>query len=332
MMGEQKMRAAWYEEFGPAKDVLKTGDMDMPEIGEGQVRVRVHASGINPLDVKGRDGGRWPMRGDRMIPHFDGAGEIEAVGAGVDAGRVGERVWLFEGNLGRAEGTAAEYLVLDASRANPLPDSQSFAEGACLGIPAMTAHAAVYRDGPVEGQTILVTGAAGAVGNYAVQMARNGGATVIGTVSSDEKAARAREDGATHTINYKSEDVVERVQEITGGKGVDRVVEVELGGNMPVTAKILKTGAVIAAYASMAEPVVPFPFYPVLMKSPTLHIIGCFTMPEAFKQQSVSDISRWMAEGRLTNRVAAEYPLEKIATAHETVEAGRQVGSVVVTI
>ncbi len=192
----------------------------------------------------------------------------------------------------------------------------------------MTAHAAVYRDGPVEGQTILVTGAAGAVGNYAVQMAHNGGATVIGTVSSDEKAARAREDGATYTINYKTEDVAERVLELTGGKGVDRVVEVELGGNIGVTAKVLKTGAVIAAYASMAEPVVPFPFYPVLMKSPTLHIIGCFTMPEAFKQQSVADISRWMAEGNWTNRVAAEFPLEEIGQAHVMVEDGRQVGTV----
>jgi len=121
-MGEENMRAAWYEKFGPARDVLKIGDIDKPVVGEGQVLVRVHASGINPLDVKGRDGGRWPMRGDRMIPHFDGAGVIVAVGAGVDGGRVGERVWLFEGNLGRAEGTAAEYLALDASRANPLPD------------------------------------------------------------------------------------------------------------------------------------------------------------------------------------------------------------------
>ena len=330
IMGEQNMRAVWHSNFGPATEVFEIGEYETPEAAEGQVLVRVHASGINPLDVKGRDGGRWPMRGDRMIPHFDGAGVIEAVGAGVDAGRIGERVWLYEGQLGRAEGTAAEYIALDASRANPLPESQSFSEGACLGIPAMTAHAAVYRDGPVEGQTILVTGAAGAVGNYAVQMAHNGGATVIGTVSSDEKAARAREDGATHTINYKTEDVAERVLELTGGKGVDRVVEVELGGNIGVTAKVLKTGAVIAAYASMAEPVVPFPFYPVLMKSPTLHIIGCFTMPEAFKQQSVADISRWMAEGKLTNRVAAEFPLEEIGQAHVMVEDGRQVGTVVV--
>jgi NADPH2:quinone reductase len=325
------MRAAFHRAFGPAKEVLEVGELDTPEAGEGQVLVRVHASGINPLDVKKRDGLRGPMVGERMIPHFDGAGVIEAVGGGVDGSRIGERVWLFEGQLRRGDGTAAEYIAIDATRACPLPDSQSFAEGACLGIPAMTAHAAVFTDGPVEGQTILVTGAAGAVGNYAVQMARNGGATVIGTVSSDEKAARATEDGAAHTINYKTEDVAERVLELTGGKGVDRVVEVELGGNIDTTVRILKTGATVAAYASMAEPVVPYPFYKLLAKAPTLHIIGCFTMAEAFKQQSVADISRWMAEGRLTNRVAQEFPLDEIAAAHETVEAGRQVGTVVVT-
>ncbi|MDE0781023.1 MAG: NADPH:quinone reductase [Alphaproteobacteria bacterium] len=326
------MRAAWYTGFGPANEVFEIGEYTIPVSGHGQVLVRVHASGINPLDVKRRDGGRGPMMAKRMIPHFDGAGVIEAVGAGVDASRVGERVWLFEGHLRRSEGTAAEYIAIDATRANPLSDDQSFAEGACLGIPAMTAHAAVYTDGFVDGQTILVTGAAGAVGNYAVQMARNGGATVIGTVSSDEKAARAREDGASYTINYKTEDVVARVKEITDGMGVDRVVEVELGGNMKTTAKVLKTGAVIASYASMAEPIVPFPFYGVLANSPTLHIIGCFTMPEDFKKQSVADISRWMAEGKLTNRVAQEYALEDIGAAHASVETGRPVGSVVVTI
>ena len=326
------MRAAWYSSFGPANQVFEIGEHAKPIAGDGQVLVRMHASGINPLDVKRRDGGRGPMMAERMIPHFDGAGVIDAVGAGVDAERIGERVWLFEGHLRRPEGTAAEYMAISASRANLLPEGQTFAEGACLGIPAMTAHAAVYKDGPVEGQTILVTGAAGAVGNYAVQMAHNGGASVIGTVSSDDKAARALEDGASYTINYKTEDVVARVKEITGGKGVDRVVEVELGGNMKTTAKILKTGAVIASYASMAEPVAPFPFYGVLANSPTLHIIGCFTMSEDFKRQSVKDITRWMAEGKLTNRVAQEFALEDIGTAHTTVEDGRQVGSVVVII
>ena len=327
------MRAAWYADFGAAKDILEIGEQDTSAPGVGEVLVRVHASGINPLDVKRRAGERGPMMGDIMIPHFDGAGVIEAVGADVDPARVGERVWLYEGHWsGRALGTAAEYITLPTSRASLLPEAQSFAEGACLGIPALTAHALVYKDGPVAGQTILVTGAAGAVGNYAVQMARNGGATVIGTVSSDEKAARAEEDGATHTINYKTEDVAARVMELTEGKGVDRVVEVELGGNIETTAKVLKTGAVVAAYASTASPVVSLPFYGVLMKSPTFHVIGCFTMPEEFKAQSVADISRWMAEGKLTNRVAAEFPLAEIAAAHEMVEEGRQVGGVVVTI
>lgn len=326
------MRATWYAEFGAANDIFQIGEQDAPTAGDGEVLVRVHASGINPLDVKRRAGERGPMIGDQMIPHFDGAGIIEAVGAGVDPARIGERVWLYEGHWKRGDGTAAEYINLPASRANILPEGQSFAEGACLGIPAMTAHPLVYTDGPVDGQTIVVTGAAGAVGNYAVQMARNGGATVIGTVSSDEKAARAQEDGATHTINYKTEDVAERVMELTDGKGVDRVVEVELGGNIETTMKIIKTGGTIAAYASMAQPVVPFSFYGFLMKSPTIRIVGCFTMPEDFKAQSVADISRWMAEGKLTSRVASEFPLTEIAAAHEMVEAGRQVGGVVVTI
>lgn len=326
------MYAAWYEEFGDAEKVFRTGEHPKPEAEAGQVLVRIRASGINPLDVKRRAGDRGPMMAERMIPHFDGAGVIEAVGEGVDPGRVGERVWVYEGHLRRPYGTAAEYIAIDATRANPLPDGQGFAEGACLGIPAMTAHALVYCDGPVEGQTVLVTGAAGAVGHYATQMARNGGATVIGTVSSQEKAERARADGAAHTIDYKREDVAERVLEITGGKGVDRIVEVELGGNFDTTVKILKTGAVIAAYASMAQPVTPFPFYPLLAMAPTLHVIGCFTMPEAFKQQSVADISRWMADGTLSSRVAAEFALEDIGAAHAMVEEGRQVGGVTVTL
>ncbi|HCP00832.1 MAG: hypothetical protein CL573_07385 [Alphaproteobacteria bacterium] len=326
------MRAAWYAEFGSAKDVFEVGEQNTPTAGDGEVLVRIHASGINPLDVKRRAGERGPMVGNRMVPHFDGAGVIVAVGTGVDSARIGERVWVFEGHWMRGDGTAAEYVSLPESRANPLPDDQSFSEGACLGIPAMTAHPLVFTDGAVDGQTVLVTGAAGAVGNYAVQMARNGGATVIGTVSSEEKALLAIEAGAKHAINYKTEDVAARVKELTGGKGVDRVIEVELGGNIETTVKILKTGGVIAAYASMAQPVVPFSFYGFLMKSPTLRIIGCFTMPDAFKAQSVADISRWMAEGKLASSVATEFPLAEIAAAHEMVEGGRQVGGVVVTI
>jgi NADPH2:quinone reductase len=326
------MRAAWHTEFGPAAEVLQIGELDTPEPGEGEVLVRVCASGINPLDVKKRAGARGALEVDRAIPHYDGAGVIDAVGPGVDAGRIGERVWLFEGQFGRWLGTAADYISLPSSRAAPLPESVSFAEGACLGIPALTAHRAVCADGSVAGQTVLVTGAAGAVGSYAVQFAALQGATVIGTVSSDEKAAQAVADGAAHTINYKTEDVVARVKELTGGAGVDRVVEVELGGNMPVTSRIIAANGVIAAYASMAVPEVPLPFYPLLRTGPTIEIVACFTVPEADKLQGVRDISEWLAADNLRHNVGATYPLEDIARAHEAVESGSVMGGVVLEV
>jgi NADPH2:quinone reductase len=325
------MRAAWHGEFGPA-DVLQIGELDTPRPAEGEVLVRVHASGINPLDVKKRAGARGALEVDRAIPHYDGAGVIEAVGAGVDTARIGERVWLFEGQFGRWLGTAAEYICLPSSRAVLLPDSVSYAEGACLGIPALTAHRAVCADGSVEGQTILVTGAAGAVGSYAAQFAALSGATVIGTVSSDEKAARATANGAAHTINYKTEDVVARVRELTGGTGVDRVVEVELGGNMPVTSRILKANAVIAAYASMAVPEAPLPFYPLLRTGPKIEIVACFTVPEADKLQGARDISQWMATDGLRHNVGATFELDDIAAAHQAVESGSVIGGAVVEI
>jgi NADPH2:quinone reductase len=326
------MRAAWHTEFGPAAEVLQIGELDTPEPGEGEVLVRVCASGINPLDVKKRAGARGALEVDRAIPHYDGAGVIDAVGPGVDAGRIGERVWLFEGQFGRWLGTAADYISLPSSRAAPLPESVSFAEGACLGIPALTAHRAVCADGSVAGQTVLVTGAAGAVGSYAVQFAALQGATVIGTVSSDEKAAQAVDDGAAHTINYKTEDVVARVKELTGGAGVDRVVEVELGGNMPVTSRVIAANGVIAAYASMAVPEVPLPFYPLLRTGPTIEIVACFTVPEADKLQGVRDISEWLAADNLRHNVGATYPLEDIARAHEAVESGSVMGGVVLEV
>lgn len=326
------MRAAWHTEFGPAAEVLRVGELDAPEPAAGEVLVRVYASGINPLDVKKRAGARGALEAELAIPHYDGAGVIEAVGPGVDAARVGERVWLFEGQFGRWLGTAATYISLPASRAVALPENVSFAEGACLGIPALTAHRAVCADGSVAGQTVLVTGAAGAVGSYAVQFAALSGATVIGTVSSAEKAARARADGAAHTINYKNDDVVARVKELTDGAGVDRVVEVELGGNMPVTSRVLKANAVVAAYASMAIPEAPLPFYPLLRTGPKFEIVACFTVPEADKMQAVADIGGWLAAGRLRHNLGPTFALDDIVAAHEAVERGSVIGGVVIEI
>ncbi|OYW84276.1 MAG: hypothetical protein B7Z20_11135, partial [Sphingobium sp. 32-64-5] len=181
------MRAVWYEAIGSAADVLRFGEMETPQPGPGEVRVRLHASGVNPSDVKTRIGARAPIAFPRVIPHSDGAGEIDAVGEGVSAARIGQRVWVWNAAWRRPFGTCAEYICLPEAQAVALPQGTSFEAGACLGIPASTACHAVFADGDVSGQTVLVTGGAGAVGHYAIQLARWGGARVIATVSGPEK-------------------------------------------------------------------------------------------------------------------------------------------------
>lgn len=330
--GELVMRAAWHTKFGLAEEVLQVGVLEAPVPAFGEVLVRVYASGINPLDVKKRAGLRGSLKVERAIPHYDGAGIIESVGQGVDPQRIGQRVWLFEGQYNRWLGTSAEYICIPESRAILLPEFVSFSEGACLGIPALTAHRAVCADGSVDGKTILVTGAAGAVGGYAVQFATILGATVIGTVSTDAKAMIAKSNGAKHVINYKTENVIERIKELTNGEGVDRVVEVELGGNMPITSRILKTNAVIAAYASMSVPEATLPFYPLLSTGPNIQIVACFTVPESDKIQGAKDISSWMAADQLHHNVGATFTLEEIVIAHDSVEKGLLTGGAVLLI
>src|SRR5215216_6647097 len=217
--GQRLMRAAWYERKGAAREVLQVSELPIPEPGLGEVRVRVAVSGINPSDTKGRTGwrGQTDMPFSQIIPHQDGSGTIDAVGADVPASHVGEQVWIYEAQRGRAFGTGAEYVVVPTSNAVRLPEGASFVDAACLGVPAMTAHRCLFADGPIARKTVLVTGAAGGVGQYAVQLAKWGGATVIATVSSAEKAEQARAIGADHVINYRDEDVVARVQETTGG-------------------------------------------------------------------------------------------------------------------
>src|SRR5262249_2809851 len=233
-----RMKAAWYEKTGNAREGLRVGELPDPEPGPGEVLVRVHFSGVNPSDVKSRAGLRGGMAFPRVIPHSDGAGVIEAAGRAVDPGHVGERAWLWNGQWSRAYGTAAERIALPAAQAVPLPAEVGFTAGACLGIPALTAHRSVFADGPVAGQTVLVTGGAGTVGHYAIELAKFGHANVIATVSGPEKARAARTAGADHVLDYRREDVAARVLEITGGAGVDRIVEVEFGGNLATSSAI----------------------------------------------------------------------------------------------
>ncbi len=326
------MKAAWYEKNGAPDDVLVVGEMERPKPGPGEVLVRIRASGVNPSDVKSRQGLRAPIAFPRVVPHSDGDGVIEAVGEGVDPKRVDERVWLWNAQWQRPFGTAAQYCALPARQAVELAGRVDFAAGACLGIPAMTAHACLFFDGPIKGQWVLVTGGAGAVGHTAIQLAHWGGARVIATASGPAKAALAKAAGAEIVINYRTEDVATRVREATQGRGVDRVIEVEFGGNLETTLKCLRANGVIAAYASAAEPQPRLPFYPMLFAGVTLRLVLVYILPEAARVAAMRDINAALASGALAPPIDSLFPLERIAEAHARVESGQALGNVVVTL
>ena len=324
------MRAVWYDRQGPASEVIVTGDLPTPEPGIGQVRVRLEASGVNPSDTYRRRGA-VPAEYPRVIPNSDGAGVVDKTGEGVSSAWAGKRVWLYNGQRnGRWMGTAAEYIALDADLVTELPDHVSFAEGATLGIPGMTAHGCVFAAGPVQGKTVLITGGAGAVGHYAVQLAAWAGAEVIATVSSDDKAQRARAGGAAHVINYRTENVAERAAEITRGTGVDHVVDVDLGGNLRAVLEAVRENGSIAYYASNGalEPAVNL--RALMAKNLTVRGFVLPTSPHATRSRAQSDIAAFIrTPGRILS-VAGEFPLYETAAAHLSVEAGGKIGTVVV--
>src|ERR1700687_768865 len=254
------MKAVWYERTGAAPDVLSFGDMPTPMAGPGEVRVRLEASGVNPADVGRRAGSYRATEVPRVIPNSDGAGIVDQVGDGVTRLSVGQRVWLYNGQRsGRAFGTAAEYIALAERLVTPLSDKVPFAAGATLGIPCMTAWCSLFGDGPTAGKTVLVTAGAGAVGHYAVQLAKWGGARVIATVSSSFKAEQARLAGADLVIDYKTEDVIGKTMAFTEQRGVDRAVDVDFGGNIATTLKLTAMNSTIAVYATNGNrnPIIP---------------------------------------------------------------------------
>jgi len=325
------MRAAVYSTFGPAADVLSVIEIPTPEPAPGEVRVRVAASGVNPSDVKSRAVATRNAVYKRVIPHSDGAGTIDAVGDGVDPGRVGARVWVFNAQWKRADGTAAEYVCVPAEFAVSLPANADFAVGACLGIPALTAWRAVTMNGGVARRSVLVTGAAGGVGHYAVQMAKYEGAKVIATVSSPEKAEIARAAGADATIDYRTEDVAARVRELTGGEGVDRVVELDIAGNAKASIDALKPGGTLAVYGSN-RPEFAMPFMPLIAKNVTAAFFIVYELTPAQRREGALWVNSRLAMGQLKTRIAARFPLDRIAEAHAAVESGKTVGNVVVEI
>ncbi len=325
------MKAVWYEHTGAAPDVLTYGEMPTPVAGPGEVRIRLEASGVNPADVGRRAGSYRAMEFPRVIPDSDGAGIVDQVGDGVTRLKVGQRVWLFNGQRnGRAFGTAAEYIALAEQLVTPLPDSVSFAAGATLGIPGMTAWCCLFGDGPVAGQTILVTGGAGAVGHYAVQLAKWGGARVIATVSSAFKAEQARLAGADLVIDYKTEDVIAKTKAFTEQRGVNRVVDVDFGGNIATTLKLMAMNSTIAVYATNGNRSPVVPMRELMERCIALRALVLFALPQPLLAAAQADITKWLAAGKRIHNVAAQFPLSETAQAHLAVEKGDKLGTVVV--
>jgi len=325
------MLAAAYDRTGPAADVLRIVDVPTPEPGAGEVRVELKCSGVNPSDVKSRAGLRTKVLAfERIIPHSDGAGIIDAVGAGVDAARIGQRVWIWNGAWRRPFGTAAQYIVVPAAQAVALPDNISFEVGACLGIPALTALHAMLTDGGVAGKRVLVAGGAGAVGHYAIQFARALGARqVVATVSSAAKASLARDAGADIVANYRDDGWVDRTSAQTGG--IDRIVEVDFAANVAADFALAAPGAEIVVYGSGAG-VIPVPFFEAIVRNLRLSFFIVYNLTDADRDRATTLLTSLLERGALKHNIAQRLPLTQVAHAHELVESGQAVGNVVLEI
>jgi NADPH2:quinone reductase len=329
---ESEMRAAFYTEQGPAKAVFQIGSQPTPEPGPGEVKVRLRTSGVNPSDWKVRKGGFGRgLAAPVIIPHSDGAGVIEAVGAGVAASRIGERVWIWNGQWKRAFGTAAEYISLPSAQAVLLPDEIDFAQGACLGIPALTAMRAIRLVRAPPGETILIAGGAGAVANLAIQLAKARGAKVIATASGDVKAKYAREAGADEVINYRTEDVGARIKSVTGGRGVGAVVEMDLSRNAKYYPEVLSPHAIVAVYGmSVLEATLPSLW--LMQNSVTVQFLFVYEVPEAERLEDLKELTGLLEKNALVSNIAHRYPLEQAAEAHDAVEGGKLIGNVILDI
>ena len=324
------MRAVWYTRQGAADEVLQWGEQPTPDAGPGEVRVRLHASGVNPADIYRRSGTRYAMEGPLVVPHSDGSGIVDQVGSGVDAAWLGRRVWLYNGQRGgRLLGTAAEHIALSADLVADLPASTSFHAGACLGIPCMTAHRCVSLGGELAGKVVLVSGGAGAVGHYAVQWASRRRAKVIATVSSAAKAEHARSAGADLVLDYRSEDIGARIRSYAPA-GVDHIVDVDFGGNLPVFWPLLALNGSIAFYATNGNPSPVFAASEAMRRNISIHAVLLNSIPLSARRKAQVDIVEWLTEGSMVHTVSSVHGLRDCARAHENVESGNKRGTVVV--
>lgn len=327
------MRAATYRSFGPARDVLHIEEIACPSPAAGEVTVDIAYSAVNPSDVKARAGARvgvtelpWPA----IIPHSDGSGIISAVGEGIDPARVGERVWIWNGQWQRPFGTAAEHITLPAGQAVPLPDGVDLKTGAVLGIPGLTASHLVFGAGDVSGQSVLVQGGAGTVGHIAAQLAKWAGAHVIATASAG-KQAHADAAGADAVLDYAADNLADAILAANSGNPIDHIIEVEFGQNALLDTEVIAANGHIAAYGSaqLMEPTLPF--YPLMFKAVTLELVLVYLLRPAQRDRAISKLHAALSAGALTPTIAKVFDLEDCASAHECVEVGNRVGAVLVS-
>ena len=327
------MQAVWYNKFGSAENVLEVGEYQTPEPAQGEVKVRIHASGVNPSDTKKRLGANPAvLNNGPVIPNSDGSGEIVALGEGVNNRNIGERVWIYNAQFGRQEGTSAQFVCIPSNQAVWMPDNASYEIGAMMGIPAMTAHRCVCADGSVDGQILLVTGGAGRVGYYATQWAKYFGATVIATGSSSKSVEHCKQAGADFVVGHPSNKTATEILEFTSGRKVDRIVDGDFGVNLPSVLDVLKTNGVIATYSSMTNMNPVIPFVRMMFMDITIRMVLVYAMPGEAKQKAIEDITDMLTGGSFDHRVAATFPLEQSAKAHNEIERGDNYGSVIITI
>jgi NADPH2:quinone reductase len=309
------MRAAFYERTGPASEVLQVGEVDLPEPGPGQVRVLISFSGINPTDVKTR--GRGVASIDEFqIPHQDGSGVIDSVGSGVDPNRIGERVWVMLAANGNRYGTAAQYCIVNSDLARHLPDSVSLELGATLGVPAVTAAYCLFSDGPIAGESVLVSGGAGAVGRAAVQLAKWAGARVFTTVSSERKAQIATEAGADVVVNYTDPTAIDQLKD----QGISRIIEVNLGANLELDLAVSQPGLKIVVYAADGDDPM-LPRRALMTACISIEFMLLYNIAEPKLWQAVEFVEAALAQGALTPPPITLMPLTEIVAAHVQIEA-----------
>ena len=325
------MKAAWYRRNGSAQEVLEVGDLPTPVPAAGEVRVKLATSGVNPSDVKSRVA--RPLNAPLIIPHSDGAGVIDAVGEGVSPARIGERVWVWNGQWERPWGTACEYICLAQQQAVSLPANTDEAAAACFGIPVLTAIQAIRLAPALRGKTVLVTGAASGVGHYAVQLAKLEGATVFGTVGNGERAAHAKSAGCDEVIFYKSEPVAQRVLDLTQGQGVDVIIDLDFAStSLLLPQGALKKHGTCVVYGSNNPAEVPVHFRTLLWNSLNLRFFLVYDLALNDRQAGLDRLQALLHEQKLKHTIGARFDLSHIAQAHQAVEQGQVIGHVVIDL